>query len=79
MKQNPSSMVARWSIAMQELDYLIHFVSGFQNEWADTQSRICPNILELSMDYTPKILDSPGLEEDTAYTVIGSIGLQPGG
>ena len=61
MKQEPSSMVARWSIAMQELDYSIHFVPGTANEWADTLSRICPNILELSMDYTPKILDSPGL------------------
>ena len=54
-------MVARWSIALQELDYTIHFVPGTANEWADTLSRICPNILELSMDYTPKILDSPGL------------------
>ena len=54
-------MVARWSIDMQELDYSIHFVPGTANEWADTLSRICPNILELSMDYTPKILDSPGL------------------
>ena len=28
MKQNPTSMVARWFIAMQELDFTVHFVAA---------------------------------------------------
>ena len=36
----------------QELDFKIHFVPGSQNKWADTLSRLCPNLMELAMDYT---------------------------
>ena len=43
---------------MQELDYKIHIV---QNKWADTLSRLCPNLMELAMDYTPRIMDPSGL------------------
>ena len=52
-------MVTRWSIAMQELDFKIHFVPGSQNKWADTLSRLCPNLMELAMDYTPRVMDAP--------------------
>ena len=41
MKQNPTSMVARWFIAMQELDFTVHFVKGSDNELADALSRWC--------------------------------------
>ena len=57
---NPNSMVTRCSIAMQELDFKIHFVPGSQNKWADTLSRLCPNLMELAMDYTPLAMDAPG-------------------
>ena len=60
MTNNPNSMVTRWSIAMQELDFKIHFVPGSQNKWADTLSRLCPNLMELAMDYTPRVMDAPG-------------------
>ena len=53
-------MVTCWSMAMQELDFKIHFVPGFQNKWADTLSRLCPNLMELAMDYTPRVMDAPG-------------------
>ena len=36
MNNNPNSVVTHWSIAMQELDFKIHFVPGSQNKWADT-------------------------------------------
>ena len=60
MDNNPNSMVTRWSIATQELDFKIHFVPGSQNKWADTLSRLCPNLMELAMDYTPRVMDAPG-------------------
>ena len=44
MKQNPTSMVARWFIAMQQLDPTVHFVKGSDNELADALSRLCPNL-----------------------------------
>ena len=37
MNNNPNSMVTRWSIAMQELNFKIHFVPGSQNKWADSR------------------------------------------
>ena len=37
-------MVARWFIAMQELDFTVHFVKGSVNELADALSRLCPNL-----------------------------------
>jgi hypothetical protein len=59
MTNNPNSMVTRWSITMQELDFMIHFVPGSQSKWADTLSRLCPNLKELAMDYTPRVMDAP--------------------
>ena len=53
-------MVTRWSIEMQELDFKIRFVPGFRNKWADTLSRLCPNLMKLAMDYTPRVMDAPG-------------------
>ena len=45
---------------MQELDFKIHFVPGSQNKWADALSRLCPNLMELAMDYAPRVMDAPG-------------------
>ena len=59
MNNNPNSVVTRWSTAMQELDFKIHFVPGSQNKWADTLSCLCPNLMELAMDYTPRLMDAP--------------------
>ena len=59
MKQNPTSMVTRWFIAMQELDFTVHFVKGTDNELADALSRLCPNLTEIAL---PKTIRS---ESDT--------------
>ena len=52
MKQNPTSMVTRWFIAMQELDFTIHFVKGSDNELADALSQLCPNLTEIALPMT---------------------------
>ena len=52
MKQNPTSMVTRWFIAMQELDFTVHFVKGTDNELADALSRLCPNLTEIVLPQT---------------------------
>ena len=52
MKQNPTSMVARWFIAMQELDFTVHLVKGSDNELADALSRLCPNLTEIALPMT---------------------------
>ena len=57
MKQNPTSMVTRWFIAMQELDFTVHFVKGTDNELADALSRLCPNLTEIAL---PKTIRSDG-------------------
>ena len=44
MKQNPTSMVERWFIAMQELHFTVVFVPGTSNALADALSRLCPNL-----------------------------------
>ena len=33
---------------------------GSQNKWADTLSRLCPNLMELAVDYTLRVMDAPG-------------------
>ena len=52
VKQNPTSMVARWFIAMQELDFTVHFVKGTDNELADALSHLCPNLTEFALPQT---------------------------
>ena len=49
MKQTPTSMVSRWFIAMQELDFTVNFVKGSQNVLADGLSRLCPNNAKLAL------------------------------
>ena len=52
MKQNPTSMVTRWFIAMQERDFIVHFVKGSDNELADALSRLCPDLTEIALPLT---------------------------
>ena len=47
IKQNPTSMVARWFITMQELHFTLVFVPGTSNVLADALSRLCPNLTEI--------------------------------
>ena len=54
MKQNPCSMVAHWFIAMQELDFSIHFGKGSDNQLADAMSRLCPNLTHIALPLTSK-------------------------
>ena len=49
MKQNPTSMVARWFIAMQELHFTVVFVPGTSNVLADALSRLCSNLTEIAL------------------------------
>ena len=32
---------------------------GSQNKWVDTLSRVCPNLMELAIDYTPRVMNAP--------------------
>ena len=65
MKQNPCSMVARWFIAMQELDFSIHFVKGSDNQLADAMSRLCPNLTHIALPLTS--------EDDMANSSVSSL------
>ena len=47
MKSSPNSMVGRWSMALQELDYTIAYVRGSENTVADAMSRLCANLSDL--------------------------------
>ena len=49
MKQNPTSMVARWFVALQELHFTVVFVPGTSNALVDALSRICPNLIEIAL------------------------------
>lgn len=43
MQKNTNSMVIRWDIALQELDYAVEYIKGADNEIADAMSRLCIN------------------------------------
>jgi RNase H-like domain found in reverse transcriptase/Integrase zinc binding domain len=43
MQKNTNSMVIRWYIALQELDYKVEYIKGADNEMADAMSRLCVN------------------------------------
>ena len=53
MKSSPNSMVGRWSIALQELDYTIAYVRGSENTVADAMSRLCANLSDLVIKVQP--------------------------
>ena len=46
MQKNTNSMVIRWDIALQELDYELKYIKGTDNEMADAMSRLCVNHIE---------------------------------
>ena len=52
MIEIPTSMITRWFIAMQELDFTVHFVKGSDNELADALSRLCPNLTQIALPLT---------------------------
>ena len=54
MKSSPSSMVGRWSMALQELDYTIAYVRGSENTVADAMSRLCANLSDLVIKVRPE-------------------------
>ena len=59
MKQNPTSMVARWFIAMQELHFTVVFVPGSSNALADALSRLRPNLTEVALPSRTQELELP--------------------
>ena len=46
MQKNTNSMVIRWDIAIQELDFTLRFIKGKDNEIADPMSRLCTNLIK---------------------------------
>ena len=54
MKSSPSSVVGRWSMAPQELDYTIAYVRGSENTVADAISRVCANLSDLVIKVRPE-------------------------
>ena len=54
LKKNPTSMVARWFIAMQELHFTVEFVPGTSNVLADALSRL------ILVHYTDEFLQIKG-------------------
>ena len=61
MKMSASSIITRWFIALQELDFKVVFVPGKDNGMADALSRLCPNLKELALDFTPPLYMGPNL------------------
>ena len=56
LKQNPTSIVARWFMALQELDFSVHFIKGSENGIADALSRLCPNLVHLALPLPPSLI-----------------------
>ena len=53
---DPSTMVNRWSMALQELDYTVSYITGPKNYLADALSRLCPNLSQLVIpDKSPRV------------------------
>ena len=48
-------------MALQELDFTIQYVKGKDNVVADAMSRLCPNLMELTISPTP---DASGLQPE---------------
>jgi RNase H-like domain found in reverse transcriptase/Integrase core domain/Chromo (CHRromatin Organisation MOdifier) domain/Integrase zinc binding domain len=59
MRSAPTSMVGRWFMALQELDFSIEYVKGKDNIVADAMSRLCPNLTDLVIKVQP---ESTGME-----------------
>jgi hypothetical protein len=68
MKQNPTSMVSRWFMAMQELCFKVVFVSGQANQLADALSRLCPNLEEVALPLRIK-----DVEPVPSYSTVSAI------
>ena len=66
LSQDPSTMVNRWSIALQELDYSIEYIAGSNNHLADAMSRLCPNLTPV-----PTVPDS--VPSDIAEAVVSAL------
>ena len=58
LRKNTNSMVIRWDIALQELDYTVDFLSGSKNVIADTMSRLCLNLISLPDSATIAALEN---------------------
>ena len=72
LNQDPSAMVNRWSMALMELEFSVHYVPGDQNTLADALSRLCPNLSELVI---PNI--SPLTEEVNTSTLSALHEIEP--
>ena len=80
IKQASNPMIVRWHLALQELDFTIHYVPGVDNQIADAMSRLClnnkpPKITEhivAAIDAQHVITDEHKLMLDTVHN--GGIG-----
>ena len=70
-------MVARWFIAMQELDFTVHFVKGSDNELADALSRLCPNLTEIALQMTITNGDDTSSSSSSSTSVAALTVIEP--
>ena len=66
LTSDPSAMVNRWSMALQELDYDVNYISGSKNELADAMSRLCPNL-------TPIPTENKEMPSSSNEEVVGAL------
>ena len=65
LQKNNNSMVIRWNIAIQELDYTVRFIPGSQNTIADSMSRLCPNFaIEPDSQMLAALTDYDSMDKD---------------
>ena len=69
LTHDPSTMVNRWSMALQELDYTVEYISGSKNELADAMSRLCPNLSPIPIVNT----DVPSISNEDVVSALHEI------
>ena len=62
-------MVNRWSMALQELDYTVSYISGPKNFIADALSRLCPNLTQLVIVDPPTRVEELDVHISTLHDV----------
>ena len=68
LQSDPSHMVSRWQMALQELAYTVEYVSGSKNYLADAMSRLCPNLTPV-----PVVLQDTTSATATSETILSAI------
>ena len=62
-------MIVRWLMALSEFSFKIEFISGVNNEIADSMSRLCRNnMVDFPQEYTPDSIMSANIIEKFKLT-----------